>query len=180
MATCDICGNGFKNNSGLSGHKQLVHRSESGETSALGIASSRLLKPSEQRLLEQFGERLLEQIQPQLERIERASSLIIDQVKVAAIEEVHKHGMSDPECPGCIEVVRESLENERKKVVAYYEAIPGVTQLREIWEEQQAFRRELKARGEDPNQELVTIIPEDEEMAEEIQDLLIAVGVLNG
>ena len=76
----------------------------------------------------------------------------------AALAQEHKHGMSDPECPGCSAVVEESLDGARKEIVTYYAGIPGVTKLTEIWEEQQAYRRELKARGEDPNQELVTII----------------------
>ena len=113
MATCEICGNEFKNNSGLSGHKQLVHRSESGETSALERSPERFLKPSEQRLLDLFEDRLLEQIQPQLERLERAA-LLVEQVKAAAVEE-HKHGMSDGGCPRCIEVVHETLNTAEQK-----------------------------------------------------------------
>ena len=62
-------------------------------------------------------------------------------MKAAAIEEAHNHGMSDPECPGCIEVVSETLRAvEQKgidKTVTYYEGIPGVPKLREIWEDQQ-------------------------------------------
>ena len=76
MATCDICGNEFKNNSGLSGHKQLAHRFESAYPSAPGAAPSALpsaAASAQERLLEQFGERLLEQIQPQLEQLERAN-----------------------------------------------------------------------------------------------------------
>ena len=91
-----------------------------------------------------------------MEELERASSLI-DQVKAAAIEE-HKHGMSDPNCPGCNAEVQKSLDAAQLEIVNYYAGIPGVKKLQEIWEEQQAYRRELKARGEDPNQELVTII----------------------
>jgi len=167
MATCDICGNEFKNNSGLSGHKQLAHRFESADGSALERSPERFVKRSDQRLVQQFEERLLEQIQLQLDRLEeleRASTLI-DQVKAAAIEEVHKHGMSDPECPGCLEVVRKSLnaveQKARDETTAYYEAIPGVTQLRETWQR-------LKAEGKDP-EELITITGlRDGETAEDV------------
>jgi len=150
MATCDICGNEFRNNSGLSGHKQLAHRSESAYSSAAERSGERLSKRSEQ-----FQERLLEQIREQLERLEeleRASSLI-DKVKAAAIEN-HKHGMSDPECPGCIDVVRQSLASAEQKgvdkTVAYYDNIPGVKGLRETWEE-------LKAERQDPEENMITI-----------------------
>ena len=76
----------------------------------------------------------------------------------AVLAQEHKHGVADPACPGCSAVVEESLDGARKEVVTYYHGIPGVTKLQEIWEEQQAFRRELKAKGEDPDQEIVTII----------------------
>ena len=86
-----------------------------------------------------------------LEDLEQASSLI-DRVKAAAIED-HSHGMSDPECPGCIEAVRQSLniaeQNGRDEMAAYYEDIPGVTQLRETWEQ-------LQAKG-DPETNMITI-----------------------
>ena len=152
MATCDICGNEFKNNSGLSGHKQLAHRLESADGSALDRSGERFLKPSEQRLLNLFEDRLLEQIQPELERLERAAS-VIDQVKAAAIEN-HKHGMSNPECHGCIEVVRRSLASAEQKgvdkTVAYYDNIPGVKGLRETWEQ-------VKEERENSEERMITI-----------------------
>jgi len=132
MATCEVCGNEFKNNSGLSGHKQLMHRSESAETSGLDRSEERLSKRSERLLLEQIHWQL-----ERLEEIEGAST-IIDQLKAAAIEE-HKHGMSDPQCPGCNTIVRNSLADAEKKgadkIVAYYEAIPGVEHLRKEYED---------------------------------------------
>ena len=82
-------------------------------------------------------------------------------MKAAAIEEAHNHGMSDPECAGCIEVVRESLntveQKARDETAAYYERIPGVTKLRELWEDQQKVRKQLKAEGKDPQQDFITI-----------------------
>jgi len=155
MATCDICGNEFKNNSGMSGHKQLAHRFESADGSALERSPERFTKRSDQlqeRLVQQFEERLLEQIQPQLERIERAA-LLIEEVKRVAAED-HRHGMSDPECPGCIEVVTDTLRAAEQKgidrTVAYYEEIPGVKQLRETWER-------LQAEAEDTEKDMITI-----------------------
>jgi len=159
MATCDICGNEFRNNSGLSGHKQLAHRLESAyssaSSSALERSTERFAKRSEaleDRLVQQFEERLMDQIQPQLDRIERAASLI-EQVKRTVVEE-HRHGMSDPECAGCIELVSETLRDERQKgideTVAYYEAIPGVKHLRETYQQ-------LLAAGKDPEEELIHI-----------------------
>ena len=56
----------------------------------------------------------------------------LEELRVAAIEE-HNHGMADPKCPTCIEVVRQSLENARAEVATYYENIPGVTNLREYY-----------------------------------------------
>jgi len=150
MATCAICGNEFKNNSGLSGHKQLAHRSESAQASGLERSPERFAKPSEQ-----LQERLLEQIQEQLERLEalEVASSVIDKMRAAAIES-HKHGMSDPECPGCIDVVGDSLAAAEKKgvdkTVAYYESIPGVKKLKETWES-------LKAEA-NPAENLINII----------------------
>jgi len=156
MATCDICGNEFRNNSGLSGHKQLAHRSESAYSSALERSPERSTKRSEQlqeRLVQEFEERLLEQIQPQLDRIEQAA-LLIEQVRSSAIE-AHKHGMSDPHCPGCNEVVRRSLNAAKQEGIdettKYFEGIPGVKQLVETYER-------IKANGGvDPA--LITITP---------------------
>jgi len=147
MATCDICGNEFKNNSGLSGHKQLAHRSESGVPSALDRSPERSPKRSEQLLLEQ--------IQWQLERLEEleGASSLIDRMKVLAVEE-HKHGMSDPECPGCILLVSETLRVAEQKgaeeMARRYEAIPGVTKLREIHEQ-------VVAEGKNREEDLITI-----------------------
>ncbi len=86
------------------------------------------------------------------EELERASSLI-DQVKAAAIEN-HSHGMSDPECPGCIQVVRETLNAAEQKgvdkTVAYYHNIPGVKSLWETWEQ-------VKAEHQDEEEGMITI-----------------------
>jgi len=135
MYACEICDREFKNGAGLAGHNQLKHGSErSGQRLSMSVLE-RSSERSESG--EKVQERLLEQIQEQLERLEekeRADSLI-DQVRV----EGHHHGMSDPECPGCIEVVSETLRAARQKgideTVAYYEAIPGVKNLRQAYEE---------------------------------------------
>jgi len=154
MHYCKNCEQSFKTAQGLSGHQRMKHSTSTGEYRAE-------FRPSnEQALLVDIQEQL-----GRLEELERASTLI-DQVKAAAIDEVHKHGMSDPECPGCMEVVRRSLntveQNARDEMAAFYEEIPGVTQLRETWER-------LKAEGKDTEQQLITVTGlRDGETAEDV------------
>jgi len=154
MHYCENCQQAFKTAQGLSGHQRMKHNASTDEYRAE-------FRPSnEQALLVDIQEQL-----GRLEELERASTLI-DQVKAAAIDEVHKHGMSDPECPGCIEVVRKTLnaveQKARDETTAYYEAIPGVTQLRETWQR-------LQAEGEDTEQQLITITGlRDGETAEDV------------
>ena len=86
-----------------------------------------------------------------MEELERASSLI-DRVKA----EYHTHGMSDPECPGCIGLVHQSLvdaeQKGRDEMAAYYDSVPGVKNAREIWE-----RTEVEEKN--PTEELI-ILPD--------------------
>jgi len=151
MHYCENCEQSFKTAQGLSGHQRMKHSTSTGEYRAENRPSN------EKELLQDIQEQL-----GRLEELERASTLI-DQVKSAAIDEVHKHGMSDPECPGCLEVVRQSLNAvERNARAAFYEEIPGVTQLRETWER-------LKAEGKDTEQQLITITGlRDGETAEDV------------
>jgi len=147
MHYCENCEQSFKTAQGLSGHHRMKHSANSGQNSPENRPSN------EQALLQDIQEQL-----GRLEELERASTLI-DQVKAAAIDEVHKHGMSDPECPGCLEVVRKSLnaveQNARDETTAYYEAIPGV--------------KRLKAEGKDTEQQLITITGlRDGETAEDV------------
>ena len=75
MQTCDDCGREFKNRSGLSGHKQLTHRLESGSQSADSSATERFnerLTDRSQRLTERSAEALEQLISERLERIEAA------------------------------------------------------------------------------------------------------------
>ena len=153
MENCEHCGQPFKTAQGLSGHYRMKHNTSTDQYRAE-------YRPTNER-------ELLQNVQEQLGRLEELeqASALIDKLKAAAIEEVHKHGMSDPECPGCIEVVRQTLntveQKARDEIAAFYEEIPGVTQLRETWER-------LKAEGKDTEQELITITGlRDRETAED-------------
>lgn len=149
MEYCEYCERTFKTVQGLAGHHRMKHDASNGQYRAEYRPSA---EQRQERLLEQFEERLLEEIQPQLERIERAA-LLIEQVKRIAVED-HRHGMSDPECPGCIELVSETLRAAEQKgvdkTVAYYEGIPGVTKLREMQEHN-------KANGKGPEQGITIV-----------------------
>jgi len=126
MHYCEHCDRPFKSVQGLLGHNRFKHNANNGQHSSD-------YRPNNEP-------ELLEQLQWQLNRLEEleGASSIIDQLKAAAIEE-HKHGMSDPECPGCITIVRNSLADAEQKgvdrTVAFYEAIPGIKNLREHWQE---------------------------------------------
>jgi len=139
MEYCEHCNQPFKTVQGLSGHNRMKHSASNGQNSSEqrpsnGQNSSEQLQ---ERLVQEFEERLLEEIQPQLERIERAAFLLIEQVQAAAIE-AHRHGVADPDCPGCIEVVSRSLNDAEQqgvaKTVSYYEEIPGVKEQVELYE----------------------------------------------
>jgi len=126
MHYCEHCDRSFKSVQGLLGHHRFKHNPNNGQHSSDYRANN------EEELLEHIKWQLA-----RLEEIEGASS-IIEQLKAAAIEE-HRHGMSDPECPGCITIVRDSLADAEKKgverTVAEYESIPGIKNLWEAWEE---------------------------------------------
>ncbi len=153
MEYCEHCERSFKTVQGLLGHYRMKHTASTAQNRAEDRPSNGQHRAedrpgNERELLQDVREQLA-----RLEELERASSLI-DKVKVAAIED-HKHGMSDPECPRCIEVVRESLiAVEQKgvdKTVAYYDNIPGVKLLRETWEE-------LEAERQAPEERMITIV----------------------
>lgn len=154
MEYCEQCERSFKSVQGLLGHNRMKHNGSTPEDSVEN-------RPSNEP-------QLLEQIQWQLERIEELEkvSSLVDQMKAAAIED-HKHGMSDPECPGCITIVRESLNAAEQKgvarMVAYYEAIPRVTAQRVQWEEIKAHissdeeREQLRAAIESDEKYLAVV-----------------------
>ena len=128
MEYCEHCEQTFKTVQGLSGHHRMKHNASTAQYKAE-------YRPNNER-------ELLQRMQTQLDRLEELelTSSLINQMRAAAIE-VHSHGMSDPECPGCIELVRETLNTAAGKAkaetIAYYEEIPGVKNLREAWEESQ-------------------------------------------
>jgi len=80
---------------------------------------------------------LLKQIQQALaelnEQEREQAALIIEQVQSATIES-HRHGMADPNCPTCNQVVGASLEKARAEEAAIWEAVPGARELRTMWE----------------------------------------------
>ena len=57
MYTCDVCGNEFKNQSGLSGHKRLAHPSDPGAQAV------------RQSTIQREDDRLLERLEPLLDRM---------------------------------------------------------------------------------------------------------------
>ena len=143
MATCDICGNEFRNNSGLSGHKQLAHRLESAYPSADGSALS-ALRSASPSASERFTERSTERSADRWEALLETLNMIHTDIAALAesVEELVKphgtHGMVDPHCADCNGVVRESLAvafkqgaDERDR---YYESVPGVKGLAENYE----------------------------------------------
>ena len=72
MPTCEYCEREFKNMSGLSGHKQLAHRLETGSQSADSSATERFNKRLTDRL-EQTLEQLDQVLEQQLELAVRVS-----------------------------------------------------------------------------------------------------------
>jgi len=143
MNRCEYCQRDFKTAQALAGHRQWKHGQKPAAEGAAQQVDQLITRQEVQQLLaarepdtEQQAD-LLEQIAEQLERLERAA-ILIEQGKAAGVAD-HSHGMADPNCHDCRVVVGESLElAERKgaaKAVASYEAIPGVKNLREAWEE---------------------------------------------
>ena len=159
MVICQLCGKAFKTGGGLAGHHQWKHAEQAAQQlqqvvqqpqqvaqyaaqqhpkQVVQLAEEDRTKQLEE-LLGSIFERLDEQLGCIIELLDERLGPHGERVKLAA----HRHGMSDPECTGCIEVVRQSLNTVEQNIREEYEATPGVKQLMEI-------RERIKAEGKDP------------------------------
>ena len=85
--------------------------------------------------------------------------------------ENHKHGMSDPGCPKCLEVVHRSLTEAEQRAAAEanaeWEAVPGATELREMYQEEIANRN-----GNDPANDMITVVEDQKAEEDRIKNAL--------
>ena len=119
MQYCEYCERAFKTVQGLLGHYRMKHNVSNGQYSAEYRPST------EERAEMGSGERRPSEERHLLESIlDRLDELLAKQAE-------HHHGMADPHCPGCNEVVRQSLQKIRDE----YESTPGVKRLVEMREQ---------------------------------------------
>jgi len=115
MFACEMCGREFKNRSGLSGHKRMIHYSESTSeysTQELG-QHSRSARPS---TIQALGERLEQQHEVLGRVLERLDETLGSEVN-------HTHGSS---CHECHQFAEQVLEQGRVAGINEIAEIPGV------------------------------------------------------
>jgi len=139
MFACEMCGREFKNRSGLSGHKRMIH-SES--TRPLGEHLGSTSEYSTQELGQHSPSTRLSTIQALGERLEQQDEVLntvlerLDEVLSRAPQHTHESS-----CHECHQFAEEVLNHGRGEGRAegiqecheHYQSIPGVSELRDRW-----------------------------------------------
>jgi len=100
MHCCEICGREFKNASGLSGHKQLAHRTEPNGGPLAQRTQEPLLERVEERLTPMV-ERIDDGLRAIIERIDDGLGTVIQRICEQAVP-AHKPGLCQhPTCQSC-------------------------------------------------------------------------------
>jgi len=124
MFACEMCGREFKNRSGLSGHKRMIH-SES--TRQLGEHSGSTSEHSTRALGEHSRSAPASTVQLLQERLEQQDEVLgnvlqrLDQLLASEVLHPHESG-----CSGCQEMAQETLAQGRVAGIEEIAEIPGV------------------------------------------------------